>query len=326
MVLNEIDVASATLADCRVLVSEETDFFGEVVNFRRKTSRVREKTPEKLRELWHLRDTWSWKQAVGAIITALWCAPVLAIDLSKHYRTLAALRMAGRLLQRDPSLWDSPAILRPEFFGDFSTVVAIVCLNADTPIARALSFTDTTHTIITDASAWGWGAFCIRHSDWTVVDAQAPWGGSLAGNEQSTTAEPEAIWRAACRFLSPNEHAVVMIVTDHSPWVDVVRRGYSASALNNGVLRRLKERFPRAVFEARHVAGINNPADTISRVWGPASPPAADRALHLAMHSEPGGIMGERDKAGATLTHITKPQSGSHVAHLADPSEPRSHI
>ena len=81
---------------------------------------------------------------------------------------------------------------------------------------------------------------------------------------ESAVAEPEAVWRAVCRFARPSDK-VVSIMTDHSPLVAPSKAGYAKGWNPNLLMLRLHAAFCGTRFVVSHVAGISNPSDEASR-------------------------------------------------------------
>ncbi len=269
VVINEVPPRSPPAVVDRLIV-READFLGEVVDYAAKTVHVRAKIIERLRALMAL-PSWTVRNAVGTVAILLWCSAPLAIDICLHYEAMSYLRAAGRRMFDAPLAdWELPADLLPSQFDDIARWANAVLANAPTPIPRQLP--EPALTIFTDASAWGWGAVAV--TDAGTSSASYPWGASLAPElaARSTTAEPEAVWRALCRFVPRDAPSLVRVMTDHSPFVGAWARGYSPAARLNGVIARIKRRFPLLRLVVEHVEGRANIADGASRGREPGVP------------------------------------------------------
>ena len=268
VILNEVDV-KASLADVAQALSEKIshvgDFWGEILDHQKKTACLRTKTAEKAGAIWAIRNEWTWRQAIGAIALGLWAAPVFGLRMHDFYAVFAVLRKSGKLLQDDPNLWDTRACIDDAATLEIGRLLAPAIRNAPHAITAARD--DTPHQVIfTDASRWGWGAISVRTDDWSVQWAHQPWNSAFAAHAHaSADAEPEAIWRAAARFLQPRVSNTALLVTDHSAFPDVLRRGFSASARINAIVGRLATRFPWWHIRAAYAPGATNPADQLSR-------------------------------------------------------------
>ena len=238
-------------------VSTEADFLGEIINNGEKSVKCRQKIVDRVRELWELRGAWTNRQQVGLVAILLWCSGPL-----------------GRKLQSDPSAWDHLAVIPPDVLSDLQLWVDAVTDNLPAHIDYPGEPIDA--IMVTDASQWGWGAIWLNATGESLQLAQMPWGSTLRGADRSTVAEPEAVWRALCRFFRPCDSVRVCILSDHQPFVAAINRGHSAAAGNNGVLARIADRFPRISLRAVFIPGATNPADELSRQRATAN--ALDRA------------------------------------------------
>jgi hypothetical protein len=145
----------------------------------------------------------------------------------------------------------------------------------------------STLTIITDASAWGCAGIAIDNESGTCHTFKQAWDGDTTHlMEASSIAEPEGIWRAACRFTRPTDRRI-MILTDHSSVIAPSQRGYAKSWYYNLLLLRLRSAFPATTFTIKHVAGTENPSDEASR-GGDWTSTAVQHALKLAVAEERG--------------------------------------
>ena len=79
----------------------------------------------------------------------------------------------------------------------------------------------------------------------------------------STEVEPEAAYRALCRFVRPGNSA--LILTDNMATCAAINKGYSASFAVNRAANRIRSGFASSKIVAQHIAGVNNPADGSSR-------------------------------------------------------------
>jgi hypothetical protein len=273
VVLNELPPKAST-AQIASVVTTSADFLGEVVDYTKKTVRCRQKIVDRASELWGIRNAWTNRQQVGIIAVLLWCTGPLKIPLVKYYVALSFLREQGRRMQRSPDTWDDKAVVPAQVMENIHAWYKEVLLNRDTPIDPVNTSDD--YILITDASEWGWGAAWMGVSSTSIQFAQMPWAGTLHGANHSTTAEPEAVWRAICRFFRPTDRVNVCLMSDHDPFVRAVNRGHSAAAVSNGVLGRIADRFPGVHLRAVFTPGRTNPTDELSRQ--PATAGTTDRA------------------------------------------------
>jgi len=276
VVLNEL-TRTPSRAQIEALVVQDADFLGEFIDYRDKTVRVRAKIVERIAESWSLRDSWTCRQHLGLVATLLWVSAPLAIDIAAKFNAMAFLRHQGRVLHFHPELWDAPVCVPPAALAEIAEWVATALANKPTTIPRDQR---PEMTILTDASEWGWAAAAVSGEDTKFV--QYPWGCSLDNAARSTTTEPEAIWRALCRFVSPARAMAVRVATDHAPFVQAIAKGFSASAGYNGILQRIRSRFPLLSLTAVHIPGSDNAVDQLSR-GAPADTSTLDHAQRGVM-------------------------------------------
>jgi hypothetical protein len=260
VILNELGSAASS-TEIAGLVSHSADFLGEITNYVDKTVTVRQKILDRIADVWTLRYSWNYRQFVGCMASLLWCAGPQRVDIAEHFASMSFLREAGRTLHFNVDAWDALVVVPDAVKLDLKDWVAVALRNEPHPILPLTAV--PTAFLCTDASAWGWGA--IFACNGTTLNAQMPWGASLADAHRSTTAEPEAIWRAVCKFLSPADNLTVCILTDHSGFAARYPKGFSASAAYNGVILRLHRRFPNVTFVLKHIPGKSNLADGLSR-------------------------------------------------------------
>lgn len=121
-------------------------------------------------------------------------------------------------------------------------------------------------TIVTDASATGWGAVALcdetvthRHGQWSVDDLRS---GRLTS---SVSAEPLGVLRACLSLLEVGASGTVVILTDHQGLVAAAGAGFVWCDVYAETFSRLTELFPGVDFLFRWVDGERNLADSASR-------------------------------------------------------------
>ena len=271
LILNELP-RQPTAAQVDAVVVQEADFLGEVMDYHNKTVRIRKKIIDRIEELWSLRGRWTVRQYAGIMASLLWVSAPLRVDIADMFNAMAFLRLQGRRMFDEPDQWDATVTVPAAAMKELETWTSIALRNLPTPVDSDPGPHQL--TIFTDASAWGWGA-AVSNAE-TVKLVQHAWGDSLASKDRSTVAEPEAIWRALCQFVRPSEQITVRVCTDHEAFVKAFTRGYSASASYNGVIARIRDRFPKLTLVLKHIPGDSNPVDSLSR--GPVTPEARSRA------------------------------------------------
>ena len=202
----------------------------------------------------------------------LWVAAPFRVDIADMFNGMAFLRLQGRRMFDEPDQWDATVTVPAAAMKEIEAWTSIALRNLPKPVDSDPGPHQL--TIFTDPSAWGWGA-AVSNAE-TVKLVQHAWGDSLASKDRSTVAEPEAIWRALFQFVRPSEQITVRVCTDHEAFVKAFTRGYSASASYNGVIARIRDRFPKLTLVLKHIPGDSNPVDSLSR--GPVTPEARSRA------------------------------------------------
>ena len=272
--LNEVpDGVDIDSFDVDTIAETSGVFLGEMYDYDKKTVAVSPKTHQKL-ELCRnrLRDAATTPLSVRQIATHIallfYTAPTLGINLAKYFNALRYYRALSTLLAADPQMWNSqsipqmPTTVANEFAEWTDLTLQNTPLRVPTPQERA---TQSTLTIITDASAWGCAAIAIDSENGTCQTLRQQWHPEEAGMmEASSVAEPEAIWRAACRFTRQTDKRVT-VLTDHTGVIAPSQRGYAKSWFYNLLLLRLRATYPHTCFEMKHVAGTVNTAHAASR-------------------------------------------------------------
>ena len=185
---------------------------------------------------------------------------VLSLAGYARFETTAWTARVAALLQRDLSLWDSVAIRFPAAHkASLLSWFDEVLTPRESPLYRPLP-NELPPTLIVDASAVGWGA--IFFDGTTTRHTSGKWATTILS---SVTAEPEGVWEAANALLPPDVPRA-QVVTDHLPLVFASRSLFPRTAPYNQLFLRLQTAFPSTRFVYSHVAGANNPTDSLSRV------------------------------------------------------------
>jgi hypothetical protein len=265
----------------RPLVKSKEAWLGEVYDYEKKEISIADRTREKIERCFD-QKTPTYRHLAARFGLLLYAARTLGMKLSAYFAARRAMQVIGRLMARREDWWDRVAPPLCE-----SVVSSMRAWRDDILRAAPRHVTapcEPQLVIITDASNYGWGAIAMddegRESssgqEWTTADHATNF------TTHSARAEPEAVFRAACRWVRRRLHRLVHVISDSSTAVGALGKGHSASFHVNGVCARLNETFPGVRFVFSHVAGEKNPADAISR--GATEPTAQewDRARELA--------------------------------------------
>jgi hypothetical protein len=133
---------------------------------------------------------------------------------------------------------------------------------------RCDSKEDPPRVLITDASEWGWGALYLDANTGAALSHSAPWSPEDRISfdvRRSAYAEPEAVFRAVCRFVRPGDKRPIAIVSDSTTARFALEKGHSQSFVINAIINRLYTLFPHTDFRFHYVPGEHNGADALSR-------------------------------------------------------------
>ena len=292
--LNEVDVNATDVEtlDVDTLAEKSGVFLGEHYDYIRKTVKVSEKTIEKLRicnerlttQCATERRPMPVRHLASHVALLFYTAQTLGLHLAKYYGALRYYRDLSALLANDITMWNARDIppIPPGALKELLAWTHETLQNVPRRIPTAdEDEASPTLTITTDASQWGWAAATIDHASGTAHTYQQAWGTDEIGRMgESAAAEPEAVWRAVCRAVRPQDK-VVEILTDHQPLVFPSAKGYAKGWNPNLLMLRLHAAFPSTRFIITHIAGVDNPSDEASRggTWNWA---AIQKAMQLA--------------------------------------------
>lgn len=128
-------------------------------------------------------------------------------------RNLAELAYA---LWERPDLWDKPLQKIAFMFQPIFEIYKAVQTRKCTPIYPPLPTASNTLICITDASAYGWGAFLCEknHRGWKIQMEKGEWPkGDKSLYEASTVAEPQAISEVMYKSKIPPHIKTIIFVT-----------------------------------------------------------------------------------------------------------------
>jgi len=258
------DPETATDDELLALASDQETFLGEEYVYSASKVRVGKKSVDKLKMSIARRADWTVTNMAAHMSLLFFCSGTLGVSPALFYDALRVFRRACERTSRGSLRWNDPS---PQFNGaalDELLAWTDRCVeNAWRTIAPATAeATDHTHTIITDASAAGWGAICVDMRAGTVQVASGTWNDPIYQN--STDAEPEGVYRAFCRFVPPTAADwKILVATDHMAIPMLAGKRWSKGFGANLLFKRLHNW--SATVDFTHVAGEDNMADGISR-------------------------------------------------------------
>jgi hypothetical protein len=120
--------------------------------------------------------------------------------------------------------------------------------------------------LFVDASDYGWGAIHYNPETGGVSVVDERWKPQESFDTRfSAWSEPEAAYRALCRFVPPTADYQTVVVTDSTVTKWMIQTGYSPSYLVNGIALRIKNNWPSNTITAVHIPGRIHPCDFLSR-------------------------------------------------------------
>ena len=190
---------------------------------------------------------------------------MIHLPLATYYAAFSFYRRISSHLTEGVLQWDDVAVVWPSALEALTKWVSAVLDNPKRDL-RSMSDIDA-HVLVTDASAWGWGAIYTNGSAVHCESKQWSWRDRLDGRHlKSTWAETEAVYRALCRFVRPREKTKVILLTDGIVTALAVNRGHAESFDVNQGVSRIQNSFGKDLeIHAIHIAGESNPADRPSR-------------------------------------------------------------
>ena len=150
----------------------------------------------------------------------------------------------------------------PSIWRQLNDWAARVCENKPRDLLRT---SDVTDVISTDASAWGWGCFHLNLETGRIGVYHGSWSAQFEERGISTISETRAVLMALIRCFRPDDKRVVLLLTDDLVTALALNRGMAKSFSVNYYISRIHERFPNIRFVARHIEGVGNKTDGISR-------------------------------------------------------------
>jgi hypothetical protein len=263
------------------LIGQEGDWLGAFYDYQRGVQRVAQKTIDKINTSWAARDNWTHRRYAAHMGLLFFAASVLRTKVASYFDALKHLRARSQQLTWSPELWDARVALALAETKALERWTEECTSNKFVP---CLSGTPPAHFLVTDASDWGWGALYFDQETGAAHSCSVAWTETERATlhtEHSTRAEPEAVYRAICRFVRPSDRRTLAVITDSSTARYALQKGYSPSFEVNAVAGRLYAAFPFTQFAFHHVAGKANEADPLSRA--DTRPIAASEVKEMAL-------------------------------------------
>jgi hypothetical protein len=266
--INEIPSSNSPGEDeaaIRGLIHQQGDWLGAEYDYASARQRVAAKSIKKLTASWAAKSTWSARNYAAHMGLLFFASSVLRSNVGKYFQAMNMYRQRSSDLAEGAAGWSDDVRVQGTELADLAKWTAEVLKNDWVPCHDSRP---ASRFIATDASEWGWGAIFLDMQLGTVAQCSVPWSPADRARidvRHSAHAEPEAVFRALCRFISPADHRPVAILTDSTTAKYSLPKAYSASFTVNAIAARCKEKFPMIRLETYHVPGEQNEVDPLSR-------------------------------------------------------------
>jgi hypothetical protein len=272
--INEVTRDGDALAQLRGLVHEQGEFLGVEFDYSSKRVRVGPKALSKLRLLY---DAWrgtsgfthqNFLALFGVIFFAMQVTRPPAAD---RFYALKEYSDVARRVQADPGILVTQYHCAPARFRHIVSWIEDTLSNPWVLATRTPAPSEAEVLLVTDASAWGWGALLWDWRSGRVLHTAHKWEDTWKARRTSTWSETEAIARALAHFFPEGAPESLAVMSDSAAAVGAFSKGRSAVyALNRAV-----DTAQRVIRETRpgfyHIEGDLNPADALSRNKGMGS-------------------------------------------------------
>jgi hypothetical protein len=261
--LTRSDQCGARVKDRAAVFSTSYAFLGEVYNHVSKTRALTERTQNKCRYIaaflatgrQHIR----LRQLAAIIGVLLYAADTLRLVVGKYHFVMRYYATQVSQLGGQYNTVTNPPkeILR-------AIHAWAVAGGTNTPVEVWRSH-EHHLTLYVDASAIGWAAISI-HSSGSVVEVARNWTAAERAQwnvSSSVAAEAVAVANAVAVLVTATPQHVV-IYTDHAPLVFATAKTFGAAYSYSWLCARLGA-YTMVDFDIRHITGVLNPADKLSR-------------------------------------------------------------
>jgi hypothetical protein len=290
--INDVDVPTATRDTMERRATTSGVWAGVDIDLTAKTTRVAQKTVDKLRVSWERRADWSWRDYAAHLGLLLWPWHIIDLPMPEFFEVL---RFNSGIAQKihayqppqrpdgkwpkNPA-WNAAATGIPEKCWQSLRWWTDIVLDNRPRVVRAKKTTPDL-VLECDASSWGLGVVCYNtrtkelsyyQEKWSWRDHNISHFNRATGESKlfrSTYAEPLALLRAKSWALRTNPEARRIIIgSDNTPSVYSSRRGFNSRSYHMNHNIKLSDRdFPRHEYDVEylHVAGDVILADGLSR-------------------------------------------------------------
>jgi len=257
------------------LVKPTEDFIGITVNHKDKTVEVAKKTKVKLETIWKKREHWTVHHFLAFTSLLLYCDYVTGhrphhwFDALRQSRDIsyriAMIEIEGKSSKTDLQKYFAERChMSTTVRGQLDSWVSQIINRPPTPcpVNEELEFDGI---VFSDAMHCRYSALGVTRDGWEEWEV-----GELSGDQfkASTASEPIGCAEATIRLFKKKCSQIpkrVLIVTDHSPWVGAVNRGWAKGYFLNAAIGRLSVALPDVQFRSIHMSGKLHVNDDTSR-------------------------------------------------------------
>jgi hypothetical protein len=252
------------LSDPDALIKQRLEFLGLMLNFKTKGASLADKVLKKLASVWIRQRLWSVRDFIVCVCVLVYTVNVLGRHPGKWQKVLQAWARAQSECMFDPKLMEAAVDLPVEIVHLLEDWVGVTLANEEVkvpkPQGKAHDFVE-----ITDACVNGWCGIIISCKTGQTTVIRGVWPpGYYDLLKHSTTAEPLAVAMVTNTFFEPYAAAKVVLVSDNTPTVGEVNKGYGTKE-GRFIAHHLKTRFPYLEIDAEYYPGEVIPTDEGSR-------------------------------------------------------------
>jgi hypothetical protein len=278
--INELPDAGADREGIAALIHQEGDWLGARYDYAHGRQKLAEKTVSKLRTSWARRAEWTHRDYAAHMGLLFFAASVLHTRIGDFFEAMKQLRLRSRTLTEQPALWDQPMHTTA---GEELALLQWTQAALANPFVACTSPKSAERVLVTDASDWGWGAVLFDSASGAIATHGEAWTDkdrAMLNTGVSAHCEPNAVYRALCRFIRPDDNRPLLILTDSTTARYAIERGYSPSFAVNSIANRIAREFGGVPMRLEYIKGALNVADAPSR--GAPLPPSYEVTQQLA--------------------------------------------
>ena len=251
------------LSDPYLLIKEELEFLGAVLNFKEKTVRASQKVLNKLATVWSRRKVWTIHDFIVCVSVLVYVSNLVGRSMAPFQRVLQRWARAQSMTTKDPNLMKAGLAELPTE-DILQSWVLITLENQTMPVPEHCDKHD--FVLVTDACVDGWCGiiYSPKSGQSTVVRGEWP-EGHEEYMKHSTTAEPMAVAASFTTFFKKGVRGIkVLHIGDNTPTVSEVNRGYSTCE-GRFLAEFLQEHYPGITVNSKYYPGEAIPTDEGSR-------------------------------------------------------------